>query len=95
MPNPQQNQLICFRFGALIWPEISRFRFRAEFRRRTIGNTFREIIFGDSQLLEYWQSTREFRDRVALMKDVKSYNRLVQAEGARELWQLNTYGNKG
>jgi len=66
-----------------------------EFRRRTIGNTFREIVFGDSQFLAYWQSTCEFRDRVALLKDVRNYNRLVQAEGERELWQLNAYGNKG
>ena len=29
----------------------------AEFRRRTIGNTFREIIFGDRDVLEYWQKT--------------------------------------
>jgi hypothetical protein len=31
-----------------------------EFRRRTIGNTHREIIFGDRALLEQWQRTPEF-----------------------------------
>jgi hypothetical protein len=66
----------------------------AEFRRRTIGNTFREIIFGERQVLEHWQSTPEFRNRVALMRDVKSYNRLVEAQGSRELWQINVYGNQ-
>lgn len=65
-----------------------------EFRRRTIGNTFREII-GDIQTLEHWQRTPEFRDRVAMMKDVNRYNRLIYAEGTRELWHVNAYGNKG
>ena len=31
-----------------------------EFRRRTIENTHREIIFGHRPLLEQWQSTAEF-----------------------------------
>src|SRR5206468_3911583 len=31
-----------------------------EFRRRTIANTFREIIFGTATLLEEWCSTKEF-----------------------------------
>jgi hypothetical protein len=65
-----------------------------EFRHRTIGNTFREII-GNQQVLQRWQSTREFRDRVAIMNDLKRYNRIVQSEGTRELWQINAYGNKG
>jgi hypothetical protein len=65
-----------------------------EFRRRTIGNTFREII-GDRQILERWRSAPEFCHRVAAMKDAKHYNRLVGEEGTRELWQLNAYGNKG
>lgn len=67
----------------------------AEFRRRTIGNTFREIIFGERELLDYWGKTREFRERIGLMKDVQSYNRLVKTEGIREMWELNAYGNKG
>ena len=67
----------------------------AEFRRRTIGSTFREIIFGESQVLEYWQGTREFSERVALMKDVRGYNRLVQEQSTGELWKLNAYGNQG
>lgn len=66
----------------------------AEFRRRTVGNTFREIIFGDSSVLEEWHATRHFKERVVLIRDVKSYNRLVREEGGRELWQLNAYGNR-
>ena len=65
-----------------------------EFRRRTIGNTFREII-GSEELLKSWKSTREFSERVIMMRDFKCYNRLVQNEGDRELWQINAYGNRG
>jgi hypothetical protein len=66
----------------------------AEFRRRTIANTFREIIFGEPSVLEYWQRTPEFRNRVNLMNDVKKYNHIVRTEGSRELWEINAYGNK-
>lgn len=65
-----------------------------EFRRRTIGNSFREIIFGDRSLLEMWQRTPEFQDRIELVRDVKNYNQLVQSEGSKELWHINAYGNR-
>lgn len=66
----------------------------AAFRRRTIGNTFREIIFGDPEVLRQWQGAREYRERVALIQEIKSYNRLVQAETGREFWHVNAYGNR-
>jgi hypothetical protein len=65
-----------------------------EFRRRTVGNTFREII-GSEKILKSWQNTREFSERVSMMNDLKCYNRLVYKERNRELWQINAYGNKG
>jgi len=65
-----------------------------EFRRRTIGNTFREII-GNKKILKNWKNTQEFSDRVAMINDIKCYNRLVYKEENRELWQINAYGNKG
>ena len=64
-----------------------------EFQRRTIGNTFREIIFGDQKTLEDWRDSDEFQKRVSLMKDCKRYNELVRAEGNRELWHINAFGN--
>ncbi len=63
-----------------------------EFRRRTIGNTFREII-GNEKILKKWKSTQEFSERVAMMNDLKHYNRLVRKEGNRELWHINAYAN--
>ena len=64
-----------------------------EFRRRTIGNTFREIIFGNLDTMKAWQESFEFKERVTLMKDTKKYNRLVLAEDNRELWHINALGN--
>ncbi|HEV8238450.1 MAG TPA: hypothetical protein VGS57_03700 [Thermoanaerobaculia bacterium] len=66
----------------------------AEFRRRTIGNTFREIIFSDRRTLEFWQSTKEFRQRTALMAETSSYNRLIHRSAERELWEVNAWGNQ-
>lgn len=65
-----------------------------EFRRRTIGNTFREII-GNEKILKKWKRTRGFSERVAMMNDLKHYNRLVYKEGNRELWHINAYANNG
>jgi len=64
-----------------------------EFRRRTIGNTFREIIFGNKALLEQWQASPEFRKRHELMADRRSYNEIVMKEVRRELWKINAFGN--
>ena len=38
-----------------------------EFRRRTIGNTFREIV-GNEIILKNWKNTREFTERAEMMK---------------------------
>jgi Protein of unknown function (DUF4238) len=54
----------------------------AEFRRRTIGNSFREIIFGDQMLLEEWRNDGAFRERVETIRTMKNYDSLIQA--ARE-----------
>jgi hypothetical protein len=63
-----------------------------EFRRRTINNTFREIIFGTKPLLEQWQKTREFVGRHKLMADAKSYNAIVAKHHQADLWKINAYG---
>lgn len=65
-----------------------------EFRCRTIGNTFREII-GSETVLKKWKITPEFSKRVEMMNGLKSYNRMVYKEGNQELWQINAFGNKG
>ena len=45
----------------------------SEFRRRTIDNTFREIIFGDRKLLEEWQVDPAFQARVERVRDMTDY----------------------
>ena len=56
-----------------------------EFRRRTIANTFREIIFSDRSVLEKWQNTNEFRQRVAQISKLKDYSRLLESQSKNEL----------
>lgn len=65
-----------------------------EFQKRTIGNTFREIIFSDKQTLEEWKQTKAFKSRVKTMSNITSYNTLVLKEKQRELWNLNAFGNQ-
>ncbi|MCU7835622.1 MAG: hypothetical protein KZQ83_10270 [gamma proteobacterium symbiont of Taylorina sp.] len=65
-----------------------------EFWHRTIGNTFREIIFSSEAVLRQWKKTKEFKDRVSLMRNNKKYNQLIQKSGSEELWLINSFGNK-
>lgn len=65
-----------------------------QFRKRTIGNTFREIIFSRRLVLEQWQTSAEFQRRVAQMRNMSAYNQLVVKNEQRELWLLNAYGNQ-
>jgi hypothetical protein len=48
-----------------------------EFRRLTIENTFREIIFSDRNLLERWKNSAEFQRRAATIREMKSYTALI------------------
>jgi hypothetical protein len=65
-----------------------------EFRQRTIGNTFREIIFGNKALLEQWQATKEFSQRLETIQRMSDYNIVVARRNGRDLWHLNAYGNQ-
>jgi len=64
-----------------------------EYRLRTIGNTFREII-GEPKQLEIWRVSEELQRRSELMKDVKKYNEMIRSVGNQELWHINAYGNR-
>ncbi|MCO5196177.1 MAG: DUF4238 domain-containing protein [Anaerolineae bacterium] len=65
-----------------------------EFRRRTIGNTFREIIFSDEKVLRRWQNSSDFRQRVKTVEEMGSYNLIVTRLGERDLWHINAFGNQ-
>lgn len=63
-----------------------------EFRRRSLLNTFREVISHDSQELECWRGTPEFKERVRILGEATGARRLV-AEGAnRVIWGLHGFG---
>jgi hypothetical protein len=65
-----------------------------DFRRRTIANTFREVIFSDRRVLEQWRTSPEFVKRFELMRNQATYNRLVAAYQDQELWEFNAYGGR-
>jgi hypothetical protein len=49
-----------------------------EYRRRAIGNTYKEVIFHDPGVLEKWRATRQFRRRVKLARNARSYVDMVE-----------------
>jgi hypothetical protein len=56
----------------------------AEFRRRTLGNTFREIIFSNRKVLEDWRSDKVFQERVEIIRTMPSYEAVIEADARRE-----------
>jgi len=75
----------------LVRDRISASKFR-EFRHRAIGNTFKEIIFSDRAVLEEWQSSREFRVRVAALCDPAKAAECIRAASKRVKWALSGFG---
>ena len=63
-----------------------------EFRRRSIGNTFREVIFHDSEELESWRATPEFKARVRTLADPTVARQVVAAAANRVIWGLHGFG---
>jgi len=45
------------------------------------------------RFLHCWQETPEFRKRVALISDAKSYNALVDLDGKQQILCINALGN--
>jgi hypothetical protein len=64
-----------------------------EYQKRCISNAFKEIIFDRRNLLETWMNQLEFKQRVKLMSEQKSFNIMVKKEGSRELWKINAFSN--
>ncbi len=63
-----------------------------EFRRRAIGNTFKELIFGSRSLLEDWQRQPICRQRIAALNDPDRRANLVAEASARVMWGINGFG---
>jgi hypothetical protein len=65
-----------------------------EFRKRSIANTFREVIFHNPEELERWRATPECIDRVRVLRD-QTLKRAVVAEAAnRVIWALQGFGSR-
>jgi hypothetical protein len=49
-----------------------------DFRRRTIGSAFREIIFSDPAVLGQWRDDAQFRERAETIRTMKDYQAVVR-----------------
>lgn len=68
---PGKQELGC---GHRNWIEGEKL---AEFRERTITNTFKEIIFSDAKLLEEWRVDPAFQERIEVVRTMKDYTSLI------------------
>ena len=64
----------------------------AEFRRRSIANSFTEIIFHDQEILEEWQSSDHARARVAALRDASNLGKCLEEAASRVVFGLNGFG---
>ena len=64
---------------------------RREFMRRSIANSYRQIVFHDKDVLRAWQSTREFQNRVTTICTLESYRKEIDAAALRVRWALDGF----
>jgi hypothetical protein len=64
----------------------------AEFRRRSIANTFKEIIFHDPQVLQQWRSSSQATARIATLRDPATAKQCIQEAAARVIYGFNGFG---
>lgn len=60
-----------------------------DFKKRTINNTFKEIIFSEEHLLEKWQNSRVFLERTARINKMNTYGDLI-SDRIHDFWLLNS-----
>jgi hypothetical protein len=70
---------------------INKSKFR-EFQRRSIQNSFKEIIFHDRTVLERWRNTREFKNRSRDLRDRAKTDELRAEAANRVIWAINGFG---
>ena len=70
---------------------INNSKFR-EFRRRSINNSFKEIIFHNRDELEMWKNTREFKARSLDLRDKIKAKHLREEAAKRVIWAINGFG---
>ncbi len=70
---------------------INSSKFR-EFRRRTIENGFRELIFSDREKLEDWSKTPGFKDRNSALDNINKRRDLIGNAANRVIWAMTGFG---
>ncbi len=70
---------------------ISPSKFR-EFRRRAIGNSFKEIVFSGREELERWRNESEFRVRVNALTDSNKRKTIIMDAATRVVWAVHGFG---
>jgi hypothetical protein len=70
---------------------ISASKYR-EFRRRSICNSFKNILFHDEIELQRWRDTREFRIRSRDLRDNIKTERILAEAANRVIWAINGFG---
>jgi hypothetical protein len=66
----------------------------AEFRMRSIGNSFKEILFSDEQVLLDWLASDELAARIAELKDPERSQEYMQQSALRITYGLNGFGRR-
>jgi hypothetical protein len=70
---------------------ISASKYR-EFQRRSIRNSFKEIIFHDSKTLRMWRTLPEYKEQVRVLKTPETSKPLLSDAAARVSWLLEGMG---
>lgn len=65
---------------------------QTEFRRRSIDNTFRDVVFCDSWLLDEWRNSVEYRGRVKLLQDPQAYEACIDRAADRLECAIGGFG---
>jgi hypothetical protein len=64
----------------------------AEFRRRSIANSFNEILFSDSATLQEWLISRHAQERIAALREPAQKKRCFRMAMERALFGVNGFG---
>jgi hypothetical protein len=64
----------------------------AEFRRRSIANAFKEIIFSDSQVLHQWLSSEHSMARIAALREPITARRCIEEAASRVMYGRGGFG---
>jgi len=63
-----------------------------EFRRRSIQNTFKDILFSDASELEAWRRLPEFKARMGCFTSREREAEAMHSAAYRVAWAVNGFG---